>query len=320
MIWVTWRQQRTEALIAAGILLLLAVVLVPVGLHVASVYDQLGLSSCSDARNQACNQAIGSFNNRFDRLNGLLGWMTLVPGVIGVVLAAPFILELENGTYRLAWTQSVTPRRFVAIKLGVTVAAALAAGLVLSALLTWWHGPLDHLRGRMAPSAFDLEGTVPIAYVLFALGLALAAGGLWRRTAPAVIVALVGYLAARITVDTWLRERYLSPIATTWGTRTKGGDGGPDLSHAWVLSEGPSDRFGHLLEPSRITLQTCEKAAGTCAAPRVPVRVNLPDYIHTVYQPASRFWQFQAIETAAFGGMALALIAFSAWWVLERNR
>ena len=74
-------------------------------------------------------EAIGSFNGRFDRLNGLLGWMTLVPGVIGVVLAAPFILELENGTYRLAWTQSVTPRRFVAVKLGITVAAALAAGL-----------------------------------------------------------------------------------------------------------------------------------------------------------------------------------------------
>jgi hypothetical protein len=320
MIWVSWRQQRTEALIAAGILLLLAVVLVPVGLHVASVYDQLGLSSCSHARNEACNQAIGSFNNRFDRLNGLLGWMTLIPGVIGVVLAAPFILELENGTYRLAWTQSVTPRRFLAVKLGVTVGAALAAGLALSALLTWWHGPLDHLRGRMEPSAFDLEGSVPIAYVLFAFGLALAAGVLSRRTAPAVIVALVGYLAARITVDTWLRERYLSPVATTFATRTKGSAGGPDLTRAWVLSEGPSDRFGHLLEPSRVALQTCDKATGACVGPRVPTRLNLPEYIHTVYQPASRFWQFQAIETALFGGLALALIAFSGWWVLERNR
>ena len=234
----------------------------------ASVYDQLGLSSCAAARTPGCSQAIGSFNGRFDRLNGLLGWMTLVPGVIGVVLAAPFILELENGTYRLAWTQSVTPRRFVAVKLGVTVAAALAAGLALSALLTWWHGPLDHLRGRMAPSAFDLEGTVPIAYALFALGLALAAGALSRRTAPALIVALVGYLAARVTVDTWLRERYASPLTSTWRAR---GGGGPDLTRAWVLSEAPSDRLGHLIAPSRVGLQTCDEGGRhlrrTAAAP-----------------------------------------------------
>ena len=42
-------------------------------------------------------------------------------------------------------------------------------------------------------------------------------------------------------------------------------------------------------------------------------------YDHAVYQPASRFWLFQAIETAAFGGVAVALILFAAWWVHERT-
>ena len=42
-------------------------------------------------------------------------------------------------------------------------------------------------------------------------------------------------------------------------------------------------------------------------------------YNHAVYQPASRFWLFQGIETALFGGVALALILFAAWWIHERT-
>ena len=37
-----------------------------------------------------------------------------------------------------------------------------------------------------------------------------------------------------------------------------------------------------------------------------------------VYQPASRFWLLQGIETAIFGGLALGLLAGAVWWV--RNR
>jgi hypothetical protein len=41
-------------------------------------------------------------------------------------------------------------------------------------------------------------------------------------------------------------------------------------------------------------------------------------YSHVVWQPASRFWEFQGIETALFGGVALLLIAFAAWWLRRR--
>jgi hypothetical protein len=37
-----------------------------------------------------------------------------------------------------------------------------------------------------------------------------------------------------------------------------------------------------------------------------------------VYHPASHFWSLQIIETALFGGIALALLAFAAWWIHER--
>ena len=41
-------------------------------------------------------------------------------------------------------------------------------------------------------------------------------------------------------------------------------------------------------------------------------------FTHAVYEPASRFWLFQGIETALFAGVALALIAFAGWWIHER--
>jgi hypothetical protein len=36
------------------------------------------------------------------------------------------------------------------------------------------------------------------------------------------------------------------------------------------------------------------------------------------HHPASHFWSLQIIETALFGGIALALLAFAAWWIHER--
>jgi phosphotransferase system glucose/maltose/N-acetylglucosamine-specific IIC component len=317
MTWLSWRLQRTETLITAAVLALLAALLIPTGLHMAAVYDHDGLASCLNTRTRACSVAIDVFTRRFESRGALLAWFNLVPGLIGVLFAAPLIIELENGTYRLAWTQSITRRRWLANKLGVAVGGALLAALALTALFTWWRAPLDHLHGRMQTSVFDFEGTVGFAYVLFALGLALAVGVIWRRTAPAVIVGFVGYTAVRIFVQNWLRQRYQTPVSTTWdvahGSR-------PNLSSAWVLSEGPSDKLGHLFPNVFSAVQSCSHAFNdhTRAVDPACLAKRGLGYFHAVYQPASRFWLFQGIETALFGGSALALILFAAWWVHRR--
>jgi hypothetical protein len=317
MTWVSWRQQRTEALIAAAILALLAALLIPTGLHMASVYHHDGLSACLSDHTRKCNVAIDAFSRRFQNRGALLAWFNLIPGLIGVLLAAPFILELENGTYRLAWTQSITRRRWLASKLGVAVGGALLAALAMTALMTWWRTPLDHLHGRMETSVFDFEGTVGFAYVLFALGLALAVGVIWRRTAPAVIVGFVGYSVARIFVQNWLRQRYQTPLSGTWALAH---GSLPNLNSAWVLSEGPSDRLGHRLPNTFGALQSCSQAVNDHARAINPVCLAKHGlgYTHVVYQPASRFWLFQGIETGLFAGFALALILFAAWWTHQR--
>jgi hypothetical protein len=318
MTWVTWRQQRSELLIAAAILALVAALLIPTGLHMASVYDHNGLAACVADHSRGCQDATHAFTARFERTSSLIAWLNLIPGIIGVLLAAPFILELESGTYKLAWTQSITRRRWLAGKLGLTVAAALVSGLALTALTTWWRIPLDHMQGRMQTNVFDFEGIVGFGYVLFALGLSLAVGVVWRRTAPALIVGFVGYTAARLFVQLWLRQRYEAPLASTTAIAEKGA--GPDLSNAWVLHGEPSDKFGHPMAQTLDVLQACGRALGKNKALIDPscLARHGGGYNHVVYHPASRFWLFQGIETAIFAGVGVALILLAAGWVHER--
>ncbi len=234
MTWLSWRLQRTETLIAAGILALIAALLVPTGLSMASAYHHDGLAACLGANPSfSCSEAIGGFRSHFQSLSDLLNWFTLVPGLIGVLLAAPFILELENGTYRLAWTQSITRRRWIATKLGVPLAAALLFAAALILLTTWWRAPIVHLDGRMDNGIYDSEGTVVLGYTLFALGLALAIGVIWRRAVAAVTAAFAGYFVARIFVDAWLRDRLVTPLTATWHTAAAQP---ANLVHAHILS------------------------------------------------------------------------------------
>ncbi len=318
MIWVAWRQQRTETLLAVVALALLAALLVPTGIDMASRYDHDGLSACAATASSSggCEQAVRAFTARFDSLMSLIPWLNFLPGIIGIALAAPLLLELESGTYRLAWTQSITRRRWLAVKLGMTTLAGVVAALAMTALVTWWRTPLDHLQGRME-NVFDFEGTVGIGYVLFALGLALAIGVVWRRAVPALIAGLAGYTVARIFVQNWLRERYETPLTITWPARS--GFRTPKLEKAWILELRPSDRLGHAITPPDAALHACERVGGGQAVEIVdPSCLPAGLYNHAVYQPASRFWLFQGIETALFAGAGVALILFAAWWVHER--
>jgi hypothetical protein len=167
VIWLTWRQQRTETLIAVLLLALVAALLVPTGLQMTSAYEHDGIAACLADRSADCRARIDAFDTRWSVLLNFVGWLNLVPGLIGVLLAAHLVLEFERGTFRLAWTQSITRGRWLTVRLALIAGAALATSLVLTALMTWWHRPFDDLNGRFA-DGFDLEGVVPSAYTVFA--------------------------------------------------------------------------------------------------------------------------------------------------------
>jgi hypothetical protein len=320
MIWLSWRRQRTETVIAAGMLLLLAALLVPTGIQMANAYHHDGLAACLGRDNPgfSCSNALNSFRQRFDSIGNLIAWLTLVPGLVGVLLAAPFVLELEQGTYRLAWTQSVSRRQWIGVKLTLAICAAVISALVFTQLVTWWRTPLVQLDGRMDGSVYDSEGIVVIGYTLFALGLAAAIGVVWRRAVPALVVGFAGYFAARLFVDTWLRQRLLSPLSATWHFN---GSGPAGFAHGWVLNQYPSDASGHAV---RLPLGLCARGA-PIGQKKLFDPSGLSDclarhgyYMHAVYHPASSFWPLQIRETVLFAGVGLVLLGFTAWWTNRR--
>lgn len=304
MIWLSWRLQRTETLVALGVLVLLAALLVPTGINMSDAYHHDGLGAClSINQSRACSNAIGGFRARFQSISDLASWFTLVPGLLGVLLAAPFVYDLEHGTYRLAWTQSITRGRWLVGKLGLSIVVALLTAGALILLFTWWRAPMAQLDGRLENGIYDTTGTVVIGYTLFALGLALALGAVWRRTAAALTVAFVGYFATRIIFDYQLRDHLVAPLQATW----RGLQQPHSLDNAHVISMVATINGRHVLGGGGFFGGNVKLAAP-----------NLRNAVfHAVYQPQSHFWPLQLTETAVFVGVALLLIAFAAWRVLS---
>jgi ABC-type transport system involved in multi-copper enzyme maturation permease subunit len=305
--WISWRLQRTETLITLGIVALLAALLIPTGIQMANAYHQYGLAACLSINpSPTCGNKLGEFQQRFQALTTLANWFTLIPGLIGALLAAPFILDLKNGTYRLAWTQSITRGRWLLGKLGLPVVAAVLAAGALILLFTWWRAPNVHINGRLDTGNYDTTGIVVIGYTLFALALGLALGAIWRRAAASLTVAFVGYFAVHIFVDLSLPNHLVAPLKATY----KGAQ--PNfLYNADVLSMDGTVN-GH---------QFSTAGGGGFLGGHVQVAAPGMSHalFHVVYQPESHFWPLQLTETGLFAGVAIALILFAAWWTHHRT-
>jgi hypothetical protein len=313
VIWLSWRLQRLETALVAAALALAAAALVPLGVHIASVYSDTHVGTCLAHGGIHCGSVVASFQQRFEHAGSIVPWLNFLPGLIGVLFAAPLVLDFEHGTFRFAWTQSVPRNRWLATRLGVMIAAALVATFGLTELMTWFRGPIDHVTGRMEPNVFDFEGIVPYAYTLFGLALVLALGVVTRRAVVAGGVGLIGYFALRVGLQTWGRQNYVAPIRKVWPAGTAGPGG---LDHSWNIVSGPSDAAGHALSQpvaNRVLIECGGVKTGNFACMRAHHVYNL-----AVYQPASRFWLLQGIEAAIFTGLAVVLFGVVMWWVRRR--
>jgi ABC-type transport system involved in multi-copper enzyme maturation permease subunit len=220
MIQLTWRQFRAQALAVFGLLAVIAVALAVTGPALVHLYFT-SVAPC--AKHNDCAVADAALINRDHLLQGLGIVLIVVPGLLGVFWGAPLIArELETGTYKLAWTQGITRRRWLATKLiGVGLASVAVSGL-LSLMLTWWASPIDRVNAD--PFAlFDQRGIVPLGYAAFAFALGVTAGLLTRRTVPAMVVTLAVFAGARLGM-TWLRWRLFAPLRIIVPLRVNAGN------------------------------------------------------------------------------------------------
>jgi hypothetical protein len=320
MIRFAWLQFRAQAIVAAGALAAIAVVVGAVAFH----------------------RDDGS-------LRSWLGVLVVVaPGLIGVFWGAPLVArEIENGTFRLAWTQSVTRTRWMAVKLGVAGLASMAVAGLLSLMVTWWSGPLDRAALNQF-GTFDQRDIVPVGYAAFAFTLGVAAGAVIRRTLPAMAVTLAAFVAARVAVFTWVRPRLVDPVllnlALNPGSTGYGQEGTlsvlfsgpalmpspPDLPNAWITSVRVVDASGHVLT-ARVLDSACpgigkggRGSGGGLGHREAPqsVATRLQDCVAKIgatyheavtYQPGSHYWPLQWYELAIFLGAAVILGALCIW-------
>ncbi len=275
-----------------------------------SVFDTNGLAACTGAstRPASCGLLSGNFESQFDTFNQLGGWLGLTSGLIGVLLATPIVLELDQGTYRLAWTQSITPRRWLTIRLVALVLGAVLCGALITALATWSRQPLDALMGRVDPNSFDLEGVLPIAYTLFAATTALAIGARTRRTGLAVSAGFGAYLVVRLILRT--TRQHLIPAMHVLVPVPRGPTG---IFHAWDISHGFTDAHGHAIPSTVIT--SCFNGHGALDTGCLSRHHVFQSF---VYEPASRFWPLQASEAGIYIALSAVAIGLTVWWIRYR--
>lgn len=330
MIRFTWRQIRGQAIGVASALVIVGLVVVITGLRMTSLYHSLLTAGCAP---KGCLPPGLILDRSYGPMRSWLSVAALgIPAIIGVFWGAPVVArEFETGTHRLAWTQSITRQRWLAVKLAVLGLASMAAAGLFTLMTTWWLGTYNDTvgptGGRFVPGQFEVQGIVPAGYAALAFAAAVTAGVLIRRTVPAMAAGLAAFAAIRYALRYWVRPYLASPVTLKLPLTYGGGPAikgstsaagftvtptGPPLPGAWVYSARVADAARHAPTQSllRAACPTRQPLSDACTH-------GLASRLHNVivYQPASRFWLFQSYETAICLGIAAALALFCGWWI-----
>ncbi|TPG14930.1 ABC transporter permease subunit [Pedococcus bigeumensis] len=340
MTWLTWRQFRTQA---ATLYLAVAAVAVVVLVTGPRLHD-------------LAKSGANLFDNltKSDQALFFAGVILVAaaPAIIGAFWGAPLVArELEHGTHRLVWNQSVTRTRWLATKLGLTTLGAAAAVGLLTWAVTWWSSPLDgtlsqsrgNLPGRLTPVSFAMRGLVPVGYAVFAVVLGATLGIILRRSLPAMAITLAVFAFVQVAVPLWVRPHLIAPATVTLTFSEKALDsisgspsGGPDrielntANHGdWILTNRTVNAAGQATAlPAWLgdclpgPRQPAPSTPTTQQAPDITAcldRLNAEGYRQRiVYQPVDRFWPLQFAETGLFLVMSGLLGGLCFWWTRKR--
>jgi hypothetical protein len=314
-----------------------AIVLLVTGIQLAHAYDAAA-AACKQQGN--CAGLFNAFLTQgYFTAGKLLEAAGLaVPGLIGMFWGAPLVArELETGTHRLVWTQGVTRTRWLAAKLAIAGVAAIIAGELFSLMVAWWSSPIHKASAgytEFTAGSFH-SGVAPVGYAAFAFALGVTAGIFIRRTLPAMAVTLAIFTAVIIAFPIWVRPHLIPPVQTSSTLSLASVANMPGVgafNGRLSLAPGPAAAppGAWVISSSQLTTPdgraSSSEPAGPCGPPSPAAAQACNDYIESLhlrqtvtYQPASRYWAFQWVETAVYLTLALALAGFSFWWI-NRNR
>jgi hypothetical protein len=337
MTFLVWRQYRLQWAIALALLAAFAAVELIDGFHMASQWHTL-LTTCPAATAaQAGPPCLGGkivsvIGNDFRILS------VMVPAILGIFWGAPLIAhEMEAGTTTFAWTQGITRTRWLVAKVGILLLSAAVWAGAVSALVTWWSGPQNaQTANAFQPNYFDTQGTVPIGYAVFAMALGITAGVLFRRTLPAIAVTLGGFIGVRLWFDASIRPHLMTPVTTITSLTSTWSPSGSSwqLGSATLNAAGQNVSSGgsaSTMVDGPVAFSTsvpaaCQKVVNAPSVGGPPNADPLLSCLNklgfrqlTTYQPASRYWDFQGIETGIYVAVAVVLLAVTFYVVRHRD-
>jgi energy-converting hydrogenase Eha subunit C len=288
--WLVVHQHRRLLTVTAALLTVAAVV--TAGLRIAygtSSYDDGGLFT--RFAYQGGLSALADF-----LANGAL----LLPLLVAAVVAGPVIgRELESGTYKLAWSQSLPPVRWFTAKIAVPAAAVAVTTVGLTVLFRILWGPVtwDYRLSWYERQVFLASGPTLLAYGLLAVAVGALAGLLVRRTLVAMSVA--GLATGTVMVVMAALWGRLWPSVTVERQNTDPGG----RYDAFVLDRGLLTSTGERLPES-----LCFEPGYEACLARHDVTGVLQEH-----HPFSHLWPLQLVET----GIVLALAAAAVYAALR---
>ncbi|MFE7242004.1 hypothetical protein [Streptomyces sp. NPDC057580] len=283
-------------------------------LWTSSVSDTFAGTGCSAQKvTRGCGDTVRHFLDAEFHFHQVFAYadlvMMLLPAFIGIFVAGPVIgRELESGTYKLSWTQSVSPARWLAAQLAVPAVLTLAGVSVLSAVCAWARSKANGMHYTLQwyeRVVYGAMGTVPVGYALCMLAFGALAALVLRRTVAAMIVTVVAYGALVVALNTVRNS--LWPVRTDtfrFGSAYRFPDAAADTGQGWITTGGKR-------LPADVCLNSADDLKDCLAGHDVAFR-------YLDYHPASHFWPLQLVETGILLVLAAAAVAL-AFRVLRRR-
>jgi hypothetical protein len=216
MLWVTWRQHRGLLITVAATFVVAVISMLVEGLKIH--HDYAALIACRPAASPACQRLSDYFNGTDWHLGQALHIAVLAAPVLLAMFAGPPVLarELENSTYRFAWTQGIGRVRWTGAKLIIIGSVVTVAAFVTGELFRWFFAPFLTTQNIPVLSVATLQtsGIVYAAWTLAAFTIGAFLGTLMRRILPAMAGTLAVFSGIAVFTVLWLHSRY--PVAAFW--------------------------------------------------------------------------------------------------------
>ncbi|WP_328901354.1 ABC transporter permease [Streptomyces sp. NBC_00441] len=302
---VVARMQR-RSLWTGGALVVLGIAFV-IGLRiwVASAHE-----NCPDGDTTRCGD--GTYLPAYARtatqtyLTGGGTALLVLSVLVGVFVAGPLIArELESGTFRFAWAQSVSPARWLAARLAVPALLATAGMTVLVLVYRWGRsGVLGNAPTELVWSdtgVYPALGPVALAHALFAIAVGALCAVLVRRTLPAM--ALTAIVVGPVMYGFGKRRYELWPTVRGVGDAPWPGHSAWNIESGMLTSSGKELYWKDCFTRDTVGPDCLRDQGGVTG--------------FVDYHPVSHFWPLQLMETGILLVLAAAATAL-AFRVLRR--